>query len=314
MPDLPRRTLLALGALGSGVLCGCSADGPRAALRLAAGPEGGPYETFGQRLAAEIHRADGGLTVQVLGTAASVRNLRLIDAGGAELGLTLADSAADAVAGRASFTRPVAVAAIARLYLNYLHLVVPAGSPVHEVGQLAGRAVSSGADGSGTSVAAERVLAAAGLSSAGTRRLGLADSVAALRAGRIDAFFWSGGVPTRAVADLAVGTPVRLVPLGETATALRRAHGPVYESVSIPAGAYRAQLPVDTLGTPSYLVCGAALDQDVVRAVTGTLFRSRDRLQVPDAPGSRLDERYAIGTGTVPLHPGAAAYYRAVYG
>ncbi|MER5862735.1 TAXI family TRAP transporter solute-binding subunit [Kitasatospora sp. NPDC002040] len=306
-----RRAVLALGA--AAVLTGCSAPSPRGVLRLAAGPEGGPYRTFGLRLAEEIGRAHPGLTVEVLSTAASVRNLRLIGEGGAELGLTLADSAADAVAGRGAFDRPVPVAAIARLYLNYLHLVVPADRPVPAVGELAGRRFSIGADGSGTAVVAERVLAAAGATPAGARLLGPAESVAALEAGELDAFFWSGGVPTRAITGLAERLPVRLVPLAAQAAALRTAYGPVYEAVSIPLGAYRQAAPTPTVGTPSYLVCAAGLDPEIARAVTEVLFRRRDHLQTPDAPGGRLDERYAIGTGTVPLHPGAARHYRAVH-
>lgn len=282
-------------------------------LRLAAGPEGGPYRTFGRRLAEEITRAHPGLTVEVLSTAASVRNLQLIGEGGAELGLTLADSAADAVAGQAGFAHPIGVAAIARLYLNYLHLVVRSDLGELTVGQLAEHRFSLGADGSGTAVVAERALAAAGVSAAGARSLGLADSVAALTAGELDAFFWSGGVPTRAIAELAERLPVRLVPLAAQTAVLRAGYGPVYESVSIPLGAYRQPGPTPTVGTPSYLVCAASLDPGVVQAVTEVLFRRRDHLQTPEAPGSRLDERYAIGTGTVPLHPGAARYYRAVY-
>ncbi|GAA3046052.1 TAXI family TRAP transporter solute-binding subunit [Kitasatospora albolonga] len=310
MPAVPRRALL-LGAAAA-VTAGCSVSGPRGALRLAAGPEGGPYRAFGQRLAEEVHRAHPGLTVEVLATPASVRNLRLIDTGGAELGLALADSATDAVAGRGAFARPVAVAALARLYLNHLHLVVPAASAVLTVAQLAGLRVSLGAEESGTSVVAERALAAAGVRAA-VRLLGTAESVAALRAGELDAFFWSGGVPTPAITELAERTPVRLVPLEAAAVELRRAHGPVYESVSIPAGSYRQPAPTPTVGTPSHLLCAAGLDAGVVRAVTEVLFRRRDDLLAPDAPGSRLDERYAIGTGAVPLHPGAAAYYRSVY-
>lgn len=137
--------------------------------------------------------------------------------------------------------------------------------------------------------------------------------MAALRAGELDAFFWSGGVPTPAITELAELRPVRLVPLAAQAAVLRSAYGPVYESVSIPLGAYRQSGPTPTVGTPSYLVCAAGLDPETARAVTEVLFRRRDHLQTPDAPGGRLDERYAIGTGTVPLHPGAARYYRAVY-
>ncbi|MFH8370034.1 TAXI family TRAP transporter solute-binding subunit [Streptomyces sp. NPDC018031] len=327
MPALPRRVLL--GALAAAPLAACAGGGPRGLIRLATGPDGGPYAVFGSRLADEVHQAHPDLTVRVVTTAASVQNLRLLRAGRAELALTLADSAADAAAGRGAF-RPARgtgsgsaapgpagepIAALARLYLNYLHLVVPADAEPREVADLAGHTLSLGAAGSGTSVTAERVLAAAGVRErVRAVRLGLGESAAALRAGRITAFFWSGGVPTRAIADLARHTPVRLVPLGTLAARLRRAAGPVYESAVIPAGAYGQQTPIPTVGTPSYLVCRRDLGEDAARAVTGVLFTHRDRLPVPDAPGSRLDERYAIGTGDVPLHPGAAAHYRSVYG
>lgn len=77
---------------------------------------------------------------------------------------------------------------------------------------------------------------------------------------------------------------------------------------------YAGTLPVPTVGTPSYLMCRRDLPEDAAYTVTDTLFRARDRLQAPSAPGGRLDKRYAIGTGIVPLHPGAARYYRSVYG
>ncbi|MER7790565.1 TAXI family TRAP transporter solute-binding subunit [Streptomyces sp. NPDC097640] len=316
MSAVPRRRLLTLtaGALATGPLQGCSGDGPPDRVRLATGPRGGPYATFGSRLADEVHRAHDRLTVRVLTTAASVENLRLLADGRADLGMALADSAADATAGRGSFSRPAPVAALARLYLNYLHLVVPADSPIREPGHLAGRTVSLSAAESGTSVTAGRVLAVAGVRRVRTVQLWLDESITALKAREVAAFFWSGGAPTRAIAQLARRYPVRLVPLGGLAPALRREHGPVYESVSIPAGVYGLRAPASTVGTPSYLVCRTALAADTARAVTGVLFEARARLPVPDAPGSRLDERYAIGTGTVPLHRGAAAYYRAVYG
>ncbi|WKX68846.1 TAXI family TRAP transporter solute-binding subunit [Streptomyces sp. XD-27] len=315
MPAVPRRPLLALALAAAGGLAGgCDASGPRGTIRLATGPEGGPYAVFGSRLADEVHRAHGELTVRVLTTAASVENLRMLDDGRADVAPALADSAADAAAGRGAFRRRVPVAALARLYLNYLHLVVPADSAIYEPAQLAGRTVSLGAAGSGTSVTAGRVLDAAGVRSVRDARRGLGESVAALRGGAVAAFFWSGGAPTQAITALARELPVRLIPLGDLAPRLRRAHGPVYESVAIPAGAYGHGGPTATVGTPSYLVCRAGLGDDIARAVTEVLFERRDRLPVPDAPGSRLDERYAIGTGTVPLHPGSAAYYRSVHG
>ncbi|WP_223167968.1 TAXI family TRAP transporter solute-binding subunit [Nonomuraea sp. SYSU D8015] len=299
---ISRRALLAAAVLAAG----CSGGGARPVeLRLATGQVGGPYEGLGDRLAAELRRE--GMGVRVLRTAASVENLAMMADGRADVGFSLADSADDAVRVR---RRPVS--ALARMYLNYVHLVVRQDSGVTEIGRLAGRAVAIGQHGSGTSVTALRVLAAARLDPAPqVVRLDLDGSVKALRSGGVEAFFWSGGVPTPALAALG---DIRLVPLDSLVPVLRREFGPLYEDASVPAGAYGAAAPVPTVGTPSYLMCRTTLPEDVAHTITETLFRARDRLQAPTAPGGRLDERYAIGTGVVPLHPGAIRYYRSVYG
>ncbi|MEV0822779.1 TAXI family TRAP transporter solute-binding subunit [Nonomuraea rubra] len=301
--SISRRTLLGLAVLAA---AGCSGSGDEAfELRLATGLTGGPYRELGDRLAQELRR--GGMRVRELPTAASVENLTMMTDGRADAGFALADSADDAVR-----VRRQPVAALARMYLNYVHLVVARDSAITTVGQLAGRAVSVGVEGSGTAVTAARVLAVAGLSRApAITRLDLDASIEALRGGRIEAFFWSGGVPTPALASR---DDVRLVSLEAMVPVLRRRFGPVYEDASVPAGTYGGTRSVRTVGTPSYLMCRNSLSADLAYTITETLFSSRDRLQAPSAPGGRLDERYAIGTGVVPLHPGAARYYRSVYG
>ncbi|MDR8410390.1 TAXI family TRAP transporter solute-binding subunit [Nonomuraea sp. 3-1Str] len=299
---MSRRVFLALTALAA---TGCSpAEDAEHAIRLATGLAGGPYEVLGDRFAAELRR--DGVAVQVIKTAASVQNLMMLTDGRADVGFSLADSADDAVR-----VRHQPVAALARMYMNYVHLVVRRDSSILEPKDLAGRVVSIGAEGSGTAVTAARVLSAAGLPSGGALRLGLDASILALRERDVDAFFWSGGVPTPA---LAATEGIRLVPLESLVPVLRRTYGPVYEPADVPAGVYAGTVPVPTVGTPSYLMCRRDLGEDAAFTVTETLFRARDRLQAPSAPGGRLDKRYAIGTGIVPLHPGAARYYRSVYG
>ncbi|GAA4988741.1 TRAP transporter TAXI family solute receptor [Nonomuraea thailandensis] len=300
---ISRRTLLGLAVLAA---AGCSGSGDDSfELRLATGLAGGPYRPLGDRLAQELR--DGGMRVKVMPTAASVQNLTMMADGLADAGFALADSADDAVR---VHRRPVA--ALARMYMNYAHLVVLKDSAITTVQQLAGKAVSIGVEGSGTAVTAARVLAAAGLTRVPElARLDLDASIEALLGGRVEAFFWSGGVPTPA---LATRDDVRLVSLEALVPVLRRRFGPVYEDASVPAGTYGGTRSVRTVGTPSYLMCRSSLSADLAYTITGTLFSSRDRLQAPSAPGGRLDERYAIGTGVVPLHPGAARYYRSVYG
>ncbi|MFG1696364.1 TAXI family TRAP transporter solute-binding subunit [Nonomuraea sp. NPDC049309] len=301
-----RRSFLGLALLPMGVAAGCSGGGSQPPeLRLATGLAGGPYGALGDRLAEELRRE--GQPVRVLRTAASVENLTMMTDGRADVGFALADSADDAVRVR---HRPVS--ALARVYMNYVHLVVAKDSAITSLGGLAGRPVSIGLNGSGTAVTAARVLSVAGLKRAPeVSRLGLEPSIEALRAGRIDAFFWSGGVPTPALEAL---PDIRLVPLEPLVPELRRRYGPVYEHASVPAGAYGGVKAVPTVGTPSYLMCRNSLPGDTAYLITETLFAARDRLQAPSAPGGRLDRRYAIGTGVVSLHPGAARYYRSVYG
>lgn len=318
---------LGLGVL-AGVSAGCSGDsGPVRRLRLATGPEGGPYNAFGQALARAVAASGRRIEIVPVSTSASVDNLRKLDDGSVELALAMADVAEDAVLGREPFPRATAATALARVYVNYTHLLVPADGPVRSVRDLAGRPVAAGAAGSGVQVVAERVLRAAGLSGASPspspsataapadeRQLGLAASVSALREGSVDALFWSGGVPTPALADLARELPLRFLPLDAHVGALRERHGPVYTAVTLPAGVYGLTEPVGTIGVGNYLLARADVPQGAARDLLQVVFeRWRDLLREVTA-GARLEPRFAISTGEVPLHPGAAAHYRAVYG
>ncbi|WKV70201.1 TAXI family TRAP transporter solute-binding subunit [Streptomyces sp. PCS3-D2] len=316
-----RRAVLAagLGATAT-ALAGCSRHPrPVRRLRLATGPEGGPYNAFGKALALAVGASGLPLEIVPVSTAASVDNLRGLDEGSAELALAMADAAEDAVLGRDSFPTPAAgVTALARVYVNYTHLAVPAGGPVHAVADLAGRPVAAGAPGSGVRVVAQRVLRAAapagGAAPADERPLGLAPSVAALRDGAVDALFWSGGVPTPSLSALARELPLRFLPLDAYVGPLRARHAPVYTAVTLPAGVYGLTDPVGTIGVGNYLLARADVAEGVVRDLLRVVFdRWRDLLREVTA-GARLEPRFAISTGRVPLHPGAAAYYRAVYG
>lgn len=288
-------------------------DYPAGPLRVATGPLGGVYHAYGKGLAEAVRQELPRLDPAVSATAASVQNLRLVGTGQAEVGFALADSAADAVLGRGSFDRPLPVVALARLYDNYLQLVVRADGPVRTLADLRGRRVDVGAAGSGTEVTTARVLAVAGLDPTRDlrqRRLGLDDAVAALAAGRIDAFFWSGGLPTAAVSRLARAVPLRLVPLDGTVRALRERFGDYYVETAVPAAAYGLADAVGTVGVPNYLMVGTAMPAATAYRLTRLLFDRRPELVAAHPEARRLNLRSAIATYPVPLHPGAERCYR----
>jgi uncharacterized protein len=92
---LSRRALLRAAAVAAASLPfgGCGRDpsyhpGP---LRIATGGQGGVYYAYGQGIATAVRRYLPGLVPEVLTTAASVDNLRMVAGGQAELAFTLAD-------------------------------------------------------------------------------------------------------------------------------------------------------------------------------------------------------------------------------
>ncbi|MDT7728875.1 MAG: uncharacterized protein QOI21_5451 [Actinomycetota bacterium] len=312
---LTRRAAL-LGGLAT-LLAGCASttyDGEERTLTIAAGESGGFYLAFAELLAQELNRAEPRLHCTAVATEASVANVQLLQNGGADLALTLADVAQTAFAGSEPFPRPVGLAALGRVYENYLQLVVRADDGIRALSDLAGRAVSLGAGGSGAALLGERLLAKAGLR-VNAQHLLLADAVAALRDKRIDALLWSGGIPTPALADLNNVTLIRLLPLGAVLPALRAEYGSVYEQVQVPAAAYRGVGELPTIGVANLLVCALTLPGEVAAAVVRVLVNRAADLVPGQAVGTQfLDVRTLIGTGSVPLHPGAATTYRTLHG
>ena len=292
----------------------CESDDPPPADRLviATGGQGGVYYTLGHAYA-EAARERWPTTVDVLTTAAAVENLKLISAGRADIAFATVDSAALAVRGEAQFGKSVPLVALAGLYDDYLQIVVRDGSAIRAIPDLRGKRVSTGSVGSGTEIVAGRVLEAAGLDeNADIRRarLSAARSAAALLAGQIEAFFFTGGLPTPAVADLARRTQIRLLPVVAEMAALQNGYGDFYLSRSIPASAYGLKDEVATLGIANVLVARRDMPDETAYALTKLLFEAKPRLAAAHAEGRRLDRRAALATFPLPLHPGAARYYR----
>src|SRR5688500_9581410 len=183
-------------------------DGGIARLSIATGNTGGVFYPYGGGLAKVLSESLPKVEVTAEVTAASVDNLKLIQLGKVDIAFTLADTLADAVNGRGPFEKagPVAAQTLAVLYPNYTHLVTVEGNGIDRIADLRGKVVSTGSAGSGTEVIAFRVLRAAGLDpDRDIRRQALSvnASVDAIKDDKIDAFFWSGGLPTASVLDLA---------------------------------------------------------------------------------------------------------------
>jgi hypothetical protein len=152
------------------------------------------------------------------------------------------------------------------------------------VSDLRGHVVSTGAPGAGTTVMAERILAAAGLNPVTDIRahnLGVAQSVDALKDGKVDAFFWNGGLPTAAVLDLVntQGIAARLLPLDDALPELRRRHGEsLYYRAVIPAATYNLPADVPVVAVANLLVVSDAMPEGLAHDITRILFEQQPTL------------------------------------
>ncbi|WP_327164554.1 TAXI family TRAP transporter solute-binding subunit [Streptomyces zaomyceticus] len=321
-----RRRVLAVSAALL-VVCGMlawwlapfGAPAPSGSVTFSTGVPSGVYQRYGKLLKQALAQDLPEVSITLTDSEGSQQNLARVASGKADFTIATADAVAQYQRERRpGFER---LRGCARLYDDYVQLVVRKGSAIQKVQDLRGLKVGVGQDGSGVRLIADRVLAAAGLAPVRDIQpvsMGIDTMPRLLERGELDAFFWSGGLPTQAVQELSERFPVRLLPL-DTAL-VDRLHDVGrstrhYRSALIPADAYaKAQdgRPIETLAVANLLVTTAEADDDLVEGFTRTVIRSRDRIGSQVHPAQLVDLRTAVYTEPLPLHDGASRYYRSV--
>ena len=312
--------VIALAIAGAVVACSPeAAGGLTQRLSVSTGGTGGVYYPYGGGIAKVISDHLEGVEATAEVTSGTVDNLKFIASRESDLAFALADSLDDAAAGQGVFADfgVVPALAIAVLYDNLNQLVTLEGKGIETVGDLRNRTVSTGSPGSGTEITAFRMLEAAGMNpDTDIRRqsLGAAPSVDAIKDGKIDAFFWSGGIPTGSVLDLAStpGRTIKLVPNTDTLPFLHTTYGDsVYHAVTIPSITYPGMSgDVEVVGVANILVVHEEMPEDLAYRITQALFEHRDVLVAIHPEAAKLTLENAVVGSTVSFHAGAIRYYR----
>lgn len=259
-----------------------------------------------------------GLVAVAQATPGSIENLKLINGGQLESGFAQADLAGWAYKGLNLFAETGSLhrlRSIATLFPEAAHLVVLADSPIRSLADLKGRRVALGEPGSGTAADATVLLGAAGLSESdvGAKYLRPGPAVEQLKSGSLDALFLVGGYPIPVIRDLAAAAPIRLVPIeGRIIEALHKDFA-FYYPTEIPAGTYPGiDVGTPSLGFSALWLVNAEIDSDLVYAITDSLWNpaTAKLLTALDPIGTRIRMSRALEGLSVPLHPGAARFYR----
>lgn len=286
-------------------------------LSIATGGTGGVYYPLGGGLANVLSKSVPGMAATAEVTGGSVDNLKLIGSGNPYIAFTMNDAALDAYKGEDKFKGgKVPVRTLMVLYPNRMHVVSIEGTGVNSMKDLKGKRVSTGSPGSATEVMAFRVIEAAGLDKdkdMKRERLGVAESVNAIKDKKIDAFFWVGGLPTAAVTDLAAtpGVKIKMIDHADTVAAMNKKYGNLYVEDVIPKSTYSGMTADNKQATVlNILVANENLSNQTAYNIVKTIFDKRSDLIAvhKEAENFKL-ENQKTAASPIPWHPGAIKYF-----
>ena len=305
------RIAVALSALAFAAVAGAQN------ISIATGGTGGVYYPMGGGLAAMLSKYVPGMQATAEVTGGSVDNLKLIGTDKPYIGFTMADAGLDALKGEDKFKgNKVPLRTLMVLYPNRMHIVSTEGRGINKLGDLKGKHISTGSPGSATEVMAFRILEAAGIDKdkdVKRERLGVAESVNAIKDNKIDAFFWVGGLPTAAVTDLAntPGNKIKMIDHAEVVAKMNQKYGQLYVEDTIPKSMYKGMETDNKQATVmNLLVAHANMDDKTAYNIVKAVFDHKSDLVAvhKEAENFKLENQRASAT-PIPYHPGAAKYF-----
>jgi len=328
------KNIIGALAFGGGLLAaGIAQAQDPTFFRIGTGGAGGTYFPIGGTIANGISAPPGarpcdkggqcgvpGLIAIAQSTTASVFNNAAVQNGELEAGLAAADVTRSMYLGEGKFEgKPhPKLRIVANLYPEDLHLVLPKGASINNLGDLKGKRVGIAQAGSGTQVAVLQMLEAWGVDRDNMDEAELNNSQSAERLadGQLDGYFYAAGWPVAAMVQLASTKGMSLHSFSEAD--LEKINGiiPAYIPSKIPGGVYEGvDEDVLTPAVSALLVVSSDLSDELVFGITEALWNKNTRklLDNGHAKGKQITAETALdGVAAlgVPLHPGAERFYK----
>jgi len=282
-------------------------------ISIGTGGTAGVYYPLGGGFAAALSKHVPGMQATAEVTGGSVSNLQLIATGKPYIGFTMVDAAKDALDGTGKFTEKVNLRTLLVLYPNRMHVVSTTATGIKTLKDLKGKRVSVGSIGSATEVMTSRLLEAVGVE-VQRERLSVAESVNALKDGKIDAFSWVGGLPTAGVTDLAStpGVTIQMIDHSEAIPAMVKKYGNLYYPDVIPMSTYKGMAADNKIASiANILVASADMSDETAYKIVKTIIEKREDLKLVHAAAGEIDAKNQKNAATpVPFHPGAMKYFK----
>ncbi len=295
----------------------------RLVFSIATGTTGGVWYPLGGAIGGVITKYVPDTEATAETTTAAIDNLRLLVTGKA--GMAWCYDYHIVLLNQGKLTQVSDKPQPARLFLAFyeqpLHIVTYEGSGINTLYDLRGKRVSTGPPASGTEEQALYVLSALGIDpdkDFTREKLSPADSGSAMKDGKLDAFFWSGAVPTSSIVDLATtpGFKMKLIPIsGEIADKIIQSYPAVFHKTKIPKGAYPGlEEDVETIAITAVLAVMDSFPADRLYEIAKAIFDHRDELAAAWKKATQLTPEMAYmqagGEARRYIHPGAERFFR----
>ena len=326
---------LVAGAIVAGLVAAAAAGTVLAQdikfFRIGTGGTAGTYYPIGGLIANAISNPPGsracndggscgapGVVATAVASNGSVANINGIQSGSLESGFTQSDVAYWAYTGTGVYEGKPKVAdlrLIANLYPETIHLVARKGANIKSVADLKGKRVSLDEPGSGTLVDARIILAAYGITEKDIKAEFLKPNQAGdkMKDGGLDAFFFVGGYPTSAIAELAsAGAGIDLVPVTGPEVDKMLKEYKFFAPDTIPANTYKGVGEVKTIAVGAQWVTSAKQPDALIYEITKAAWNdnSRKLLDAGHAKGKSITKASATAGAGIPFHPGAEKFYK----
>jgi hypothetical protein len=279
------------------------------------GPQGGSWIPLGGALKNMWEQAVPGLQIQQT-PGAGIANVRGVDEGKAQIGFANSSTTVDGLAGRAPYPKKVTkVCQVANLYPQYFQVAALADANIKSLADLKGKTLATQPKGNTAEVLTGAVLKLNGMGYESLAKVNFqasyTDAVSMMKDGHVQVMTMGTTAPASAIMDLASARDVTLVPVDDKTMNALKQENPGYNKLTIKAGTYPKQdKDVPVIGYSTHVVAACDLPEDTVYKMTKAMAENVDAMAAVVKPIAGLTPKdMAIDIG-VPLHKGAAKYYK----
>ena len=303
--------LVAIGASTS--VQAASPDWPKS-LTLGTASPGGVYYVYGEALA-QILTKKLEIPVNPFPTQGPVHNVKLVESGGVQLGLTTMGVGLQGWNGTGDWTKGQKFRNMRALFPMYdtpFQFVVLQRSEISTVAQLNHKNIGVGPRAGTGGTYFPVILKVLGIS-ADISNGSWNDMVAAFQAGKDDALLAALGAPMPALKKSEAKEPLRFITLSPEETEAIRKAMPELTPSTITAGTYSSlNKDYQTVGLYNFAIGRADLPDDLVYQLVKAVFENQPSLVKAASAASETLPKNVVKDTFMPFHPGAVRYYREI--